>query len=148
MADYHAHYLTHEMMHTIQNTLESDVGRWIWEALAEYDAYLHTTIWNRQGGINNLLELTHYSDKEHIIYGQSLDGREYLMTEKNEAYVGGTVIMLYLAERFGESIHKDLLMHPMSEILEERGATVAEEFDGLVSWFWARPEHQTYERCR
>ena len=147
MQEYHAHYIVHEMMHTVQFSLESDSERWIWEALAEYDAYQHSSTWNRTGGINNLLELAHYSHQDDILYALALDGQEYLLT-RDDAYVGGAVIMLFLADTYGEEMHLALLQKPMNEVLEGRGASVAAAYAELVEWFEARPEHETYERCR
>ena len=142
MQEYHAHHLVHEMMHTVQWGLGGERDWWTWEALAEFDAFFHSTHWNRTGGINNLIELADYSHRHRIWYAQSLDGSGKLSSE-NE-YVGGAVIMMFYAEKLGEDIHRQFLQSSVTESLIPYEPQ--SWFTLLKDWFDGREEHQTRER--
>lgn len=140
MDEYHAHYLVHEMMHTVQLSLETDdTDSFSKEALAEYDAFVHTTEWGRTGGINNLIELAYQSHRDRIYMTRALDGTVKLSAENR--YVGGAVIMLFYASQYGESFHKTILAQGAPEV------DVA-TFETFRAWFNGREEHGSHERCR
>ena len=147
MTEYHAHYLVHEMMHTVQFGLwDRDVPNWIAEALAEYDAFFHTTQWNRVGGVNNLIELAYQSHADRIYYGVSLLNWRPTITVDN-AYVGGATVMMFLAERFGEEIHSRLLETQLMDVLTQRDTHPWVSFWNLKNWLSGREELRTIERC-
>ena len=144
MEEYHAHYLVHEMIHTVQWSMEGERDSWTLEGLAEYDAYFHSTDWNRTGGVNNLIELADYSHRHRIWYAQSLDGNGKLGSEN--MYVGGAVIMMFYADQLGESVHAQFLRSSVEEVLALYGSR--DWYGDLREWFDNREEHESYERCR
>ena len=136
--DYHPHLITHEMAHVVHRGV---VRRgwwpptWISEGLAEYDGFFYATEYNRTTAIDSLIRYVHQRDREKIFCCLTL-GSSGIAT--SSIYAGGALIMLFLAERFGEGIHVELLTTPLTEVLEQRGTTVAETFAELQAWFEQR----------
>lgn len=130
LEDYHPHFAMHEMAHVVHRGV---VRRgwwpptWISEGLAEYDGFFYSTRYNRTTAIKSLIRLVR--DQKQIFCCLTLDAQLGMTT--TSIYAGGGVIMMFLAERFGEGIHVDLLTTPLADVLEQRGTTVAETFDEL-----------------
>ena len=132
--DYHPHYVMHEMSHVVQFGFPEDSRppTWIIEGLAEYDAFFYSTEYNRTLAIDSLIRHVHRYEQKQIFCCHTL-GRSVITT--TSVYAGGALIMLFLAERFGEGIHVELLTTPLEDLLEQRGTTVEETFDELQAWF-------------
>jgi len=137
VADYHPHYVMHEMSHVVQYSFprDSKPPAWIIEGIAEYEGFFHTTEYNRTTAIDSLIRYVHRNDREKILCCLTLGGSGIATSS---IYAGGAVIMLFLAERFGEGIHAELFTAPLAEVLERRGTTVAETFAELRAWFQQR----------
>ena len=133
--DYHPHYVMHEMSHVVQFGFpeNSRPPSWIIEGLAEYDGFFYTTEYNRTTAIDSLIRYVHQYDREKMICCRTLDGQSEITT--SSVYAGGAAIMLFLAERFGEGIHVELLTTPLGDLLEQRGMTLEETFAELQAWF-------------
>ena len=131
--DYHAHYVVHEMLNVLHHTFAYDAASWIGEGLAEYDGYFHTTEWNRTTAIDRLIELVDRSHRERIYCCRTLGQQVAFSTDS--VYYGGAALMAFLAERFGEAIHRDLLLAPVEAVLRDRGAGVEETFGEFRTWF-------------
>ena len=56
VADYHPHYVMHEMSHVVQYSFPGDSKppAWIIEGIAEYEGFFHTTEYNRTTAIDSL----------------------------------------------------------------------------------------------
>ena len=132
--DYHPHYVMHEMSNLMHYSLEpgSRLTSWLREGLAEYDGYFYTTAYNRTTAINSLIRYVHKYDRERILCCRTLGNPGIATTSR---YRGSAVIMMFLAERFGEGIHAELFTAPLEDLLEQRGMTVAETFAELQAWF-------------
>ena len=136
--DSHPHQLTHLMsrnMHyslNVHYSLESGSRPpfWIIEGLAEYDGYFYTTAYNRTTAIDSLIRHV-YSERGQITCCNS-------RVVATSPYHSWPAIMMFLAERFGEGIHVELLTTPLEEVLKQRGATVEETFDELQVWLEQR----------
>ena len=137
VADYHPHYVMHEMSHVVQFGFDSGwyPPTWIIEGLAEYDGFFHTTAYNRTTAIDSLIRYVHRYERERVFCCRTL-GNSGIAT--SSFYYGGAVIMIFLAERFGEGIHVELLTTPLKKVLERRGTTVTKTFDELRAWFEQR----------
>ncbi len=135
--DYHPHYVMHEMLHVVQYSFPqgSRSPSWIIEGLAEYDSFFYTTRYNRTTAIDLLIRHVHRYDREKIFCCRTLGSSGIATTS---VYYGAAVIMMFLAERFGEGIHVDLLTTPLEEVLKRRGTTVTKTFDELRAWFEQR----------
>jgi hypothetical protein len=129
VADYHPHYVMHEMSHVVQFGLESGSGppTWIVEGLAEYDGFFYTTAYNRTTAIDSLIRHVYYEREQIFCCSSGIS--------TSSVYYGGAAIMLFLAERFGEEIHVELLTTPLEDVLEQRGTTVEETYGELQAWF-------------
>ena len=137
--EYHAHYIVHETMHVVQFGLEDineyDAQKWIWEALAEYDGYFHTTEWNRTEAIYRLFDRSEEKNLPAAIYCcRTLSGESPAMAT-TDVYYGGAIVMMFLAEHFGEEIHAGLFAAPMADLMPARGATVDEAFTRFQAWY-------------
>ena len=136
--DYHPHYVMHEMSNLMHYSLEpgSRLTLWLREGLAEYDGLFYTTAANRTTAIDSLIRYVHEYERETIFCCRTLDGSSGITTSSR--YVGSVVIMIFLAERFGEGIHAELFTAPLEDLLERRGMTVEETFAELQAWFEQR----------
>ena len=137
--EYHAHYIVHETMHVVQFGLEDagnhDAQKWIWEALAEYDGYFHTTEWNRTEAVYRLFDRSEEKNLPATIHCcRTLRGTSPAMAT-TDVYYGGAIVMTFLAEHFGEAIHAGLLAAPMADLMLARGTTVDEAFTHFQSWY-------------
>ena len=137
--EYHAHYIVHETMHVVQfgleDTKEYEAPKWIWEALAEYDGYLHTTEWNRTEAIYRLFDRSEEKDLPAKIYCcRTLRGGNSAIVT-TDVYYAGAIVMMFLAENFGAEIHRDLFDAPMAELIAGRGNTVDATFTQFQTWY-------------
>lgn len=137
--EYHAHYIVHETMHVVQFGLEDtgnhDAQKWIWEALAEYDGYFHTTEWNRTEAVYRLFDRSEERDLPATIHCcRTLRGTSPAMAT-TDAYYGGAIVMTFLAEHFGEAIHAALFTAPMADVMSARGTTVDDAFTQFQGWY-------------
>ena len=137
--EYHAHYIVHETMHVVQFGLEDtsgyDAQKWIWEALAEYDGYVHTTEWNRTEAIYRLFDRSEEKDlPAAICCCRTLRGGASAMAT-SDTYYGGAIVMMFLAEHFGEGIHVELFAAPMADPVLARGTTLDEAFTRFQAWY-------------
>lgn len=133
--DYHGHYITHEMIHAIHWAVVDQLPiDWIAEGIAEYDGYMHTTLYNRGQATKDLLEYPRRKQKirDSIYCCFSLDYDEVIGT--TEPYWGGSLIMVFLAERFGEDIHRELLHHSIGEVIRRYGVDMTDLFKELREW--------------
>lgn len=137
--EYHAHYIVHETMHVVQFGLEDinehDAQKWIWEALAEYDGYFHTTEWNRTEAVYRLFDRSEEKNLPAAIYCcRTLHGGSPAMVT-TDVYYGGAIVMTFLAEHFGEEIHAELFATPMADLMSARGTTVDDAFTHFQTWY-------------
>ena len=140
--DFHAKNLVHEFTHAVQHSvwgLGKDVPLWIREGLAEYEGMFHTTDYNRTVGFRSLVRYVHdqIADKMFLVDSQSIS--------TSDEYFGGSLIMKYLADRFGKDIHRRLVGHAYSTFNEAMDAeykaadtTAAEVFKDLQAWIVRR----------
>ncbi|MDE0099866.1 MAG: hypothetical protein OXM87_09720 [Truepera sp.] len=138
LRDYHPHFVVHEMAHVVHRGVFRPgwwPPTWISEGIAEYDGFFYSTRYNRTTAIDSLIRHVHKYDREKIFCCRTLGSSGIATTS---IYSGGGVIMLFLAERFGEGIHVELLTTPLTEVLEQRGTTVGEMFGELRTWFQQR----------
>ena len=145
---YHAKTLTHEYVTVAHQYLRngkdtgwtSNAPSWFVQGLEEHDGLFHTTPENRTDGFEALMR---YADEElrtEIHCCETLAAEQTLGT--TDPYFGGTVILRFLADAYGESIHAALLRSPepsfnaaLGEELKRRGATIPEAFTALKGWF-------------
>ena len=103
------------MLNLLHYSLEG-TGRlesWMREGLAEYDGYFHTTEWNRTEAIHRLFGRSEERDLPSAIYCcRTLGGGNPAMAT-TDVYYGGAIVMMFLAEHFGEGLHADLFTGPM-----------------------------------
>ena len=149
--EYHAHYIVHETMHVVQFGLEDineyDAPKWIWEALAEYDGYFHTTEWNRTEAIYRLFDRSEEKNLPAAIYCcRTLRGERPAMVT-TDVYYGGALVMTFLAEEFGEELHAELFAGHMADLMPARGATVDEAFTRFQSWYTEKLDEIEDERA-
>ena len=141
--DYHAHYLVHEFSHAAQHTIwgsQRPVPTWVSEGLAEYDGMFHTTEYSRTAGFNSLVRYVHNRIPDRLYCCQTAESRVPTFGS-TDVYFGGSLILKYLADTFGEEIHVRLVRHQypsFAEVLaaeiEAAGTTVPEAFEDLKTW--------------
>ena len=144
---YHAHYITHEVSHFFQWTYRAEAREqgykwlpWIFEGMSESDGYRHTTEYSSTIGISKLNNKVLNGELGSIVCCQGLDLREELSV--TDVYWAGGWIMNYLAERFGDEVHIDILQRPLRTVLMERGLSLTGLFLELFQ------EAQRQERDR
>ena len=140
---YHAHYITHEVIHFFQwaccQLAARDNGysapTWLTEGMAESDGYRHTTVYNRSTAIRKLHQRMREREADSIIYGRTLLSEPGVLSEQGitvtSIYWAGGWIMNYLANRYGDRIHVELLHQPMADVLATYGTTVEQLFSDL-----------------
>ncbi len=111
----HIKNLMHEILHAVQHSIaaklprnnrgEASVYPWFEEGLAEFEGMFNTTQSNRTRGFRNLLRKSPPEDEISLStwmdYSQSV--------RVTRVYTGGNTFMKFLADRFGEDIHRELL---------------------------------------
>ena len=135
---YHPHYITHEVVHFFQWACcwvaARDSGyrwpTWLTEGMAESDGYRHTTAYGGTTAIGKLHQRIREQEGDSVIYGQTLLSEQGFVVT-NEYWAGGWV-MNYLADRYGDEIHVDLLRQPLADVLSTYGASIGAFFSDLV----------------
>ena len=141
--------LMHEFTHAVQRTVAERLcaspegcpnhgdTHWSSEALAEYEGTFNTTAHNRTTTFEKLIE--YVSDNDLIYLATSLDYRQSLRSA--DAYVGGNLLMKFLADRFGEDIHYRLTHSEVSTLedvllaeYEAEGVSGFDLFAELKAW--------------
>ena len=143
---YHAKTLMHEYVtvghQAAKRSKESgwdDAPSWFVQGLEEYDGLFHTTPENRTDGFGMLLAHADQRLREEIHCCRSL-GQPTFGT--SDPYFGGTLILRFLAEAYGEDIHAAVLRSreptfsaALKTELESRGTTIQEGFTAMQAWF-------------
>ena len=111
----HLKNLMHEALHAVQHSIVSNLPRdsrgeegvypWFEEGLAEFEGMFNTTESNRTRGFRQLLRRSPPEDE--IFLSTWMDYSQSLRVTRE--YTGGNVLMKFLADRFGEDIHRELL---------------------------------------
>ena len=141
--------LMHEFTHAVQRTVAERLcaspegcpnhgaTHWSSEALAEYEGMFNTTAHNRTTTFEKLIE--YVSDNDLIYLATSLDYRQSLRSA--DVYVGGNLLMKFLADRFGEDIHYRLTHSDVSTLndvllaeYEAEGVSGFDLFAELKAW--------------
>ena len=117
----HMKNLMHETLHAVQHSIavelprtdrgEASVYPWFEEGLAEFEGMFNTTYSNRTRGFRNLLRKNERTGtnrpEEEIFLSTWMDYSQSIRVTR--LYTGGNVLMKFLADRFGEDIHRELL---------------------------------------
>lgn len=110
--DYQAKVVVHEFTHAIQATVTANSGntasflRNLKEHLAEYDGLYHSTSGNLAAA-PSLLARWGDSNRRGFVCCETLgDTQSFVISDD---YNGGTLLMRFIAERYGESMHARLL---------------------------------------
>ena len=136
---YHPHYITHEAVHFFQYACCRTEARargyrppsWITEGMAESDGYRHTTEYSRSTGIEKLNKRVLEREVDSVVYGQNLLSEQALVV--SSVYWAGGWVMNYLAERYGDEIHVEMLGHNLPEILSKRGTSIERTFHEMAA---------------
>ena len=88
---------------------------WIREGLAEYDGYMHTTPYNKNEAIVDLIAYVDRHERGTFACCSTLGEEEQMST--TSVYYGGALAMLFLAERLGEGNHVWLFRMTLNELL-------------------------------
>ena len=140
--DFHVKNIIHEMTHAGQFVIcdyscryRKSIPSWVFEGLAEYEGTIHTS---DSGGVQRLAN--HVADEGLVSLGIPLGGTEPEITVA-EVYFGGSLLMKYLADRFGESVHNRLvrLEHSTFEAafmaeFRSKGVTALQVFGDMQEW--------------
>ena len=106
-----------------------DAPNWFIQGLQEYDAIFHTTVYNRKWTAASLLSWAK-SERKGFTCCKPI--------KLGDDYNGGAIFMAFLAERFGEDVHKRILQDSSptfdGAILKETGHSLPELFDMFQSW--------------
>ena len=135
--------LTHEMMNTLHYESREPPNisppRWILEGLAEFEGYYNTTPGNLER-VDWLIEYVYEHERDEIIFGRTLERGEWTMMTSSR-YYGSAVIMIFLAEKFGERIHPQLFTASLRTVLRRFG--VDRPLDTFVELGeWLESEYQ------
>ena len=147
--DFHAKNLVHEITHVGQRAI---LGRsmglfptWVIEGLAEYEGMFNSTEHNRNVGLDALVRYVH-DEIPDSIFLESSTGRDTPSLTTSDEYFGGSLIMKYLADRFGEEIHNRLVRHTHSTFdaaleaeFEAAGTSATQVFKDLQEWLTRKP---------
>ena len=102
------------------------------QGLQEYDAIFHSTEFNRLSSLHD------FAKSGPRIRDGSACCRDGL-PEISDVYNGGALFMWYLAERFGEDIHRRLLQNTRSTFAlalaeETKSSDIASLFEDFRKW--------------
>ena len=142
--DYHAKNLVHEITHAAELSIWGYFYKapapWIAEGLAEYEGLFNTTESNRMQGLEKLLEEVRRNAGSKIGCCESLTGNHPEIT-CGDVYFGGSFILKYLADKFGEEIHDRLIRsefptfgEALSSEFADHGTTLPRVFLGMKAW--------------
>ena len=144
-ADYHAKNLVHEVTHAGQHSIYGgrrprQIPAWVSEGLAEYEGMFNATEHNRTVGFATLVRYVRDTIPDRVFYGQTLASGD-LTLSTSDVYFGGSLILKYFAEAFGEDLHVRLVRHAHPTFIEALAdefaaarTTVPEVFQGLRTW--------------
>ena len=99
--------------------------------MAESDGYRHTTEYSRSTGIEKLNKRVLEREVDSVVYGQNLLSEQALVV--SSVYWAGGWVMNYLAERYGDEIHVEMLGHNLPEILSKRGTSIERTFHEMAA---------------
>ena len=151
--DFHAKNLVHEFTHAGQRVIWGSVytrpvPQWVSEGLPEYEGMFNATEHNRTVGFDSLVRYVHDRIPDRIFLAKSL-GSDQLSLTTSDVYFGGALILKYLADKFGEDIHRRLVRHThstfdeaMAAEFEASGTTASEVFEDLQSWLKQHRQRQ------
>ena len=151
--DYHAKNLVHEFTHAGQRVIWGSVNtrpvpQWVSEGLAEYEGMFNATEHNRTVGFDSLVRYVHDRIPDRIFLAKSL-GSDQLSLTTSDVYFGGALILKYLADKFGEDIHRRLVRHThstfdeaMAAEFDASGTTASEVFEDLQAWLKQHRQRQ------
>ena len=111
--DYHAKNIVHEVIHAGQFTIwgfQGSVPGWVHEGLAEYEGMFNVNEYDKTAVVDSLVRYV----RDHIpdsIFLATSPGSGAPSISTSDVYFGGSLILKYLAERFGEDIHNRLVRH-------------------------------------
>jgi hypothetical protein len=135
--DYHAKVLMSEYAPLIYRTVQDrrtegwrgDAPQWFVQGLEEYDAIYHTTEYNRTETATRLLA---WAQRNRAGF-QCCDGG----LQTNDPYNGGATFMAFLANAFGEDVHRGLLASSaptFRSALETATKPLNELFADFLAW--------------
>ena len=135
---YHPHYITHETMHYFQFACCRREARdrgyraptWITEGGAESDGYLHTTEFNRTEAVRRLGLKFVDDELGSVVWGRGLDLKRTFHV--SSVWWAGGFLMNYLAETYGDAIHRELLLDGLGTVLERYTSSITDLFVDLV----------------
>ena len=140
--DYHAKVIVHEVFHAGQYTIwgfDRPVPQWVHEGLAEYEGMFNSTEHNKARLLDSLVRYFRERIPDSISLETSESGKSSITA--SDIYFGGSLILTYLADWFGEDIHSRLVWHQydtfdeaMAAEFEAAGTTTEEVFNDLRTW--------------
>lgn len=148
-AHHHAKTLVHEYITLAHQRITTDKPRgfyyysapsWFVQGLEEYDGFFHSSSRNRTLGYARLLEYTDANLREAFNCCQTLSNHPAISSSR--PYVGGTLILRFLADTFGEEVHLNLLKSPQPTLhqalageLRANGYSYSRMWREFRSWF-------------
>ena len=142
---YHIKNIIHEVTHAGQYSIYGGkwpppVPRWVSEGLAEYEGMFNASKENLDHADSALMRYVREQIPDRIFCCQTL-AADLPLLSTSDVYFGGSLILKYLADRFGEDIHNLLVRHTyptfpeaLTAELETARITMPEAFQGLQSW--------------
>ena len=140
--DYHAKVIVHEVFHAGQRSIwgfDRRVPEWVHEGLAEYEGMFNSTEHNKTHLLDSLVRYFRDRIPDSISLDTSESGGPSITA--SDIYFGGSLILTYLANRFGDDIHRRIVWHEydtfdeaMAAEFEAAGTTTEEVFNDLLIW--------------
>ena len=149
---FHAKNLMHEYTHAVQHTIrvgETErrpwdyLPRWVTEGLAEFEGGTHTTNFYRTVGYERLIRYVVEQIPDRVILQrtETLAETNPATITTTDVYFGGHLILYWLAETLGESVHRRLLRYEQETFhaaltaeLAAADMTVEEGWAALRAW--------------
>ena len=76
----------------------------------------------------------HNQHREEIFCCQTLNNESQTISTTSR-YYGSAVIVMFLAERFGEEMHKQFFEEELSSLVQRQGMTIDGVFEEFGNWF-------------
>ena len=140
--DYHAKVIVHEVFHAGQRSIwgfDRRVPEWVHEGLAEYEGMFNSTEHNKTHLLDSLVRYFRDRIPDSISLDTSESGDPSITA--SDIYFGGSLILTYLANHFGDDIHRRIVWHEydtfdeaMAAEFEAAGTTTEEVFNDLLIW--------------
>ena len=138
--NYFIAVLVHEMMNLIDSDLDGrsgciDTPEWIKEGLAQFEGY--KAIEEQEHRFDWFREYVDSTRRREIVLGRTLadpegTGPSIMATDR---YYASTAILIFMAEKFGEDVHRRFYCRPVSEVLNDEGiGDQTELFNELGEW--------------